>query len=86
VGNPDELRQPPISGCFVAPPTKERFAAKVLHCRGLGFDCDAVVGGQSIDEIMGQVRPHAAEVHGVEVTPDMEQQMVRLVRDDPVEP
>lgn len=80
------MTQPPISGCFVAPPLKERSMTKVLHCRDLGFDCDAVVRGQSIDEIMGQVRPHAAEVHGVEVTPDMEQRMVRLVRDDRVEP
>lgn len=55
---------------------------KVLHCRDAGFDCDAVVQGDSIDEIMAQVRPHAAEAHDTEVTPQMEQQLATLVRDE----
>ena len=54
---------------------------KELRCRDAGFDCEAVVQGESTEEIMEQVRPHAREVHGVEVTPDMERQLAGLVRE-----
>lgn len=54
---------------------------KILHCRDAGFDCDAVVEGESIEEILAQVTPHAAEAHDVRVGPDMERQLAGLVRD-----
>jgi predicted small metal-binding protein len=54
---------------------------KELRCRDAGFDCDAVVHGGSEEEVLAQVRPHAEEVHGVEVTPDMERQLAGLVHD-----
>jgi predicted small metal-binding protein len=56
--------------------------AKILHCRDAGFDCDAIVRGETVDEILTQVRPHAAQVHGVEVDPAMEAQLRTLVADD----
>lgn len=52
-----------------------------MHCRDAGFDCDAVVRADSDDEVMAQVGAHAKEVHGVEVTPDLRQQMGGLVHD-----
>lgn len=55
---------------------------KILHCRDAGFDCDAVVEGNSTEEIMAQVAPHAAEAHDVQVTPEMESQLAGLVRDE----
>ncbi|MDP9375972.1 MAG: DUF1059 domain-containing protein [Actinomycetota bacterium] len=55
---------------------------KVLHCRDAGFDCDAVVRGESREEIVAQVRPHAREVHGVEVTPQLENQLATLIREE----
>jgi predicted small metal-binding protein len=54
---------------------------KELECRDVGFDCDAVVHGESADEVMAQVGSHAKEVHGVDVTPEMDGQIRTLVRD-----
>ena len=54
---------------------------KELKCRDAGFDCDAVVHGASVDEVMAQAGPHAREAHGVDVTPEMAGQMESLVRD-----
>ena len=54
---------------------------KELKCRDAGFDCDAVVTGQSTEEVLQQVGPHAREVHGVQVTPELERQLSGLVSD-----
>ena len=54
---------------------------KELKCRDAGFDCEAVVHGDSADDVMAQVGSHAKEVHGVDVTPDMETQLRGLVHD-----
>lgn len=55
--------------------------AKELHCRDAGFDCDAVVRGDTVDEVMAQAGPHAQEVHGVRVTPELAGQIRGLIRD-----
>lgn len=54
---------------------------KELVCREAGFDCDAVVQGESTDEVMDQVVPHAKGVHGVDVTPELRDQLPGLVKD-----
>ncbi len=54
---------------------------KILHCRDAGFDCDAVVQGATAEEILEQVRPHAAEAHDTQVTPAMEEQLRPLIRE-----
>lgn len=51
----------------------------ILHCRDAGFDCDAVVRGDTVDDVMAQVRPHAADVHHVQVDEAMEEQLRPLV-------
>ncbi len=38
---------------------------KELHCRDVGFDCDAVVVAASDEEIVAQVVEHAKSVHGL---------------------
>ena len=38
---------------------------KELHCRDLGFDCDAVVTADGEDEILAQVAEHGQIVHGL---------------------
>ncbi len=55
--------------------------AKILHCRDAGFDCDAVVRGETVEDILAQVRPHAAQVHRLHVDEPVERQLVTLVRD-----
>lgn len=53
---------------------------KQLHCRDAGFDCDAVVQGESLDDVMAQAGPHAKEVHGVDVTPELADAIAGKVR------
>ena len=54
---------------------------KELKCREIGFDCVAVVHGETVEEVMAQAGPHAKEVHGVNVTPEMAGQIKTLVHD-----
>ncbi|HUP86442.1 MAG TPA: DUF1059 domain-containing protein [Acidimicrobiales bacterium] len=54
---------------------------KILHCRDAGFDCDAVVEGTTVEDVLEQVRPHAKEVHDLVVDEPVEQQLRELVRD-----
>ncbi|MGY1832585.1 DUF1059 domain-containing protein [Geodermatophilus sp. SYSU D01180] len=54
---------------------------KELLCRDAGFDCDAVVRGESVDEVMTQAGPHVREVHGAEVTPEAARRIESAVRD-----
>ena len=54
---------------------------KELHCRDAGFDCDAVVHGESVDDVMSQAGPHVEEVHGTHVTPEMAESIAGAVRD-----
>ena len=54
---------------------------KELKCRDAGFDCDAVVRGETTDDVMAQVEPHVREVHGQQVTPEVAGQVRTLVHD-----
>lgn len=54
---------------------------KELACRDAGFDCDAVVRGETTGDVMAQAGPHAKKVHGLDVTPEMAGQLRTLVRD-----
>ena len=54
---------------------------KELKCRDAGFDCDAVVQGETTDEVMAQAAPHAKQAHGVDVTPEMAGQIQSLIRE-----
>ncbi len=54
---------------------------KQLACRDAGFDCDAVIQGTSTEDVLTQAAPHAKEVHGVDVTPQMAEQIATKIRD-----
>ena len=54
---------------------------KQLMCRDAGFDCDAVVTADTEEGVLAQAGPHAQQVHGVEVTPEMAQQIATKIRD-----
>jgi predicted small metal-binding protein len=79
-GWPDGHRRATVSGTRTVPGAEE-VTVKKLECRDAGFDCDAVMQGESVDEVMAQAGPHAKEAHGVEVTPEMAGQVRTLVRD-----
>jgi len=53
-----------------------------LRCRDVGFDCDGVVRAESEEELLRQVAEHAQTVHGVEVTPELAEQVKSLIRDE----
>lgn len=38
---------------------------KALACRNAGFDCDAVIKGNSEEEIMATTAEHAIKVHNM---------------------
>lgn len=48
---------------------------KELKCRDAGFDCDAVIHGESDEDVMAEVRPHAKEAQ------EMQAQLAGLVKD-----
>lgn len=50
---------------------------KVLHCRDLGFDCDAVVRAESEDEVLQQAAQHARTEHDMQEVPDEVVQQIR---------
>ena len=52
----------------------------MLHCRDAGFDCEAVVHGATDDEVLEQVPPHVAEVHGQQLDPATVDQLRPLIR------
>ena len=56
--------------------------AYILYCREAGFDCNTVVQGETPDEILAQVRGHAADDHGVTVTPAMTAHVRTLIKVD----
>ena len=60
---------------------RQEATLKQLICRDAGFDCDGVLQGETVDDVLAQAGPHAKEVHGVDVTPDMAGQIRTLVRD-----
>ena len=56
--------------------------AKVLKCRDVGFDCDAVVRADTEEEALQQAAAHAETVHGVVVTPEVAQQVRSVIQDE----
>ncbi len=61
--------------------------ARELHCRDVGFDCDAVVVAESDDEVLVQVGDHAKSVHGMSDEqindPDFGSQVKAQIHDQP---
>jgi len=65
------------------PPTyRKEQKMKVLRCRDAGFDCEHVVRAESEEELLRQVAEHAQTVHNVQVTPELAEQVKRLVQDE----
>lgn len=60
---------------------------KELHCRDLGFDCDAVVTGESDEAIVSQVVEHAKAVHGMTDAqlgdPELQRQVLDQIHEQP---
>jgi predicted small metal-binding protein len=57
---------------------------KTLHCSDAGFDCKGVLTANTEEEIMQQAAKHATEVHGVAVTPELAEQIKKLIKDEDI--
>lgn len=54
---------------------------KTLRCRDAGFDCDQQIQAPTEEEVLSQAAAHARKVHNVNVTPEMAQQIKKLIKD-----
>jgi predicted small metal-binding protein len=55
---------------------------KTLHCSDAGFDCTAVVRGDTEQDVLQQAAQHAKTVHQVDVTPEMAEQIKTLIKEE----
>lgn len=63
--------------------TKERRKAmKLLRCRDAGFDCDHEIRAEKEEDLLQQVAQHAQRVHNVKVTPELVEQVKKLIREE----
>jgi predicted small metal-binding protein len=56
---------------------------KSLTCRDAGFDCGAVIKGETEDEIMQKAGEHAKTEHNMkpeDMTPELQQKLRGLIR------
>lgn len=57
--------------------------AKVIRCKDAGFECDAVIKGETEDEALKAAAAHAKEFHGLEeVTPEVADKVRAIMRDE----
>jgi predicted small metal-binding protein len=56
---------------------------KTLTCRDAGFDCNAVIKGDTEDEIMANAGEHAMKEHDInqgDMTPELKEKIRKLIR------
>ncbi|MGE5521993.1 MAG: DUF1059 domain-containing protein [Candidatus Dadabacteria bacterium] len=56
---------------------------KTLHCSDAGFDCKAVIRANTDEEVLQQAAIHAKEVHRVEATPQLAEEIKKLIKEEP---
>jgi len=55
---------------------------KTLHCSDAGFDCQGVIQAPTEEEVLTQAAQHARDVHQVEVTPELTEQLRTLIKEE----
>lgn len=55
---------------------------KQLKCRDLGFDCNYEVHAETEAKLLEQVAEHAEQVHHLEVTPELVEQVKPHIKDE----
>ena len=57
--------------------------AKVLRCRDVGFDCDAVIRAETEEEILKKAAEHAQTAHNLkEITEEVVEKVRAAIRDE----
>ncbi|HLL95873.1 MAG TPA: DUF1059 domain-containing protein [Spirosoma sp.] len=57
---------------------------KTLACRDAGFDCDAQIHADTVDDVLAQAADHASRAHGVTVTPELAESLKSLIHEETV--
>ena len=55
---------------------------KTLSCRDAGFSCEGEIRAVSEEEILSQAAEHARTEHKVEMTPELAEQLRKLIKDE----
>ena len=55
---------------------------KILRCCDAGFDCDHVIRAASEEDILWEVVEHVREVHHIEMTVEMAEQVAGLIQEE----
>ncbi len=59
--------------------------AYVVHCKDTGADCDAVLRGDTMDELQQKIAGHGKDAHGMDLASmpeDEKQKLMSLVRQE----
>ncbi len=57
--------------------------AKVLRCRDVGFDCDAVIRAETEEAILKKAAEHAQTAHNLkEITEEVVEKVRAAIRDE----
>ncbi|MFQ5855565.1 MAG: DUF1059 domain-containing protein [Anaerolineae bacterium] len=59
---------------------------KLVRCRDHGFDCEFEAQAETEEEVLKQAAEHAHTVHGLEVTPELAEQVRQKIHDLPDDP
>lgn len=54
---------------------------KRLRCRDAGFDCNHEIQAETEEEVLQQAAEHVQSVHGLEVTPELVDQVKKLIQE-----
>ena len=52
---------------------------KKLKCRDVGFDCEGEIEAATEEEVLSLAAAHAWQVHQIQVTPEMAEQIKPLI-------
>jgi predicted small metal-binding protein len=52
---------------------------KKLKCRDVGFDCNGEIEAATEEEVLNMATAHALQVHQVDITPEMAEQIKPLI-------
>ena len=66
-----------------AVPGIKEASMKLVRCRDHGFDCDFKAESESEEEILQAVADHAQHIHGLEVTPELVEQVRATIYEVP---
>jgi len=55
---------------------------KTLCCRDAGFDCEGEIHAATEEEILRQASEYAQAVHNVQMTPELDEQLKALIREE----